>query len=689
MTLLMPRNMEDYGLFRVAAAVPRVKVADVDHNTKTICRMIDQAEARQASLVVFPELSVTAYTCADLFGQDLLLRKAEEGVAKIMAWTRGKAVTVIVGTPVQYCGKLYNCAAVIRNGGLKGLVPKIYLPTYGEFYEARWFSSGSDFLSQLNVASGHFVNDGKRFSREGFDSEISFAGQQCNISPNLLFTIGHATLGIEICEDFWAPVPPSSFLAPSGAEIIVNLSASNEVMTKYTERKMLIANQSGRTESGYIYCSSGFGESTQDMVYAGSSIICESGSILAENERFQIVDSMIFADLDIQKLDTLRQKKNSFRGMAPDGTGASEYSVYYSRYDLGPAAETDFSKELLREVEPHPFLPEGNPAEVADRSREILSIQTIGLATRLEHIGCKTAVVGISGGLDSTLALLVTVMAFDKLGLPRKGIWGITMPGLGTTKRTKSNATDLMKALGITMKEISVVPAVNQHFKDIGHDPKVLDSTYENAQARERTQILMDIANQEGGIVIGTGDLSELALGWCTYNGDHMSMYAVNSSVPKTLIKHLVRWAAENVFTEKAKKGQRSASEILMDVLDTPISPELKPASSKGEIKQKTEDLIGPYELHDFFLYNFLRYGWSPKKIYFFAKIAFAGVYDAETILKWLKKFYWRFFSQQFKRSCLPDGPKITIVTLSPRGDWRMPSDAKVKLWMDELDKLG
>ncbi len=421
--------MEDYGLFRVAAAVPCVKVADIDHNMKAIVGLIDKAETEGASLVVFPELSVTGYTCGDLFSQDLLLRKAEEAVAKIMAFTRGKFITVIVGVPVQFCGKLYNCAAVIRNGGLKGLVPKIYLPTYGEFYEARWFAPGSDFLSQHNVASGHFVNDGKRFCREGFDSEIRFAGQQCNISPNQLFTIGNATFGIEICEDFWTPVPPSSFLAPSGAQVIVNLSASNEVMTKYAERKMLISNQSGRTVSGYIYCSAGYGESTQDTVYAGSSIICENGSLLAENERFQIEDSMIFADIDIQALDVLRQKKNSFRGMAPDGTSASEYSVYYSRYDLGPAAPTDFEKSLHRAVEPHPFLPEGNPLEIAGKSREILSIQTIGLVTRLEHIGCKTAVIGISGGLDSTLALLVTTMAFDRLGLSRKGIYGITMPG--------------------------------------------------------------------------------------------------------------------------------------------------------------------------------------------------------------------------------------------------------------------
>ena len=680
--------MDNYGYFRVAAAGPRVRVADVEYNSESICRMIAEAEEKEASLVVFPELAVTGYTCLDLFGQNLLLTKSEAAVEKIIAFTRGKHITVVVGSPVRFCGRLYNCAAVIRNGGLKGLVPKIYLPTYAEFDESRWFASGSDFLSGSNSTTGRFVDDGRNYYRDGFNSQIKYCGQICNISPNLLFTVGQATFGIEICEDFWTPIPPSSFLAPSGAQVIVNISASNEVMTKHTERKDLIANLSGRMVSGYIYCSTGYGESTMDTVYGGSSIICENGKILAENERFQLTDTMIYTDLDIEMLNVLRQKKNSFRGMAPDGTSACEYSGLYSRYDLGEAATTDFRKKLYREVEPHPFLPEGDPAEIAVRSKEILSIQTIGLVTRLEHIGCKSAVLGISGGLDSTLALLVTTMAFDKLGIPRKNIIGITMPGLGTTKRTKSNAVDLMNALGVTTKEISVVPAVEQHFKNIGHDPKVMDSTYENAQARERTQILMDIANQENGIVVGTGDLSELALGWCTYNGDHMSMYAVNSSVPKTLIKHLVRWAAENVFNGKAKKGQRAAKDILIDVTETPISPELKPGDAKGNISQKTEDLIGPYELHDFFIYNFLRFGYSPVKIFFLACIAFKDKYDKQTILKWLKKFYWRFFSQQFKRSCMPDGPKISIVSLSPRGDWRMPSDAQVKLWIDDLDRL-
>ena len=680
----------DYGFFRVAAAVPRVKVADIEFNREAICRLIDKAEAEDTSLVVFPELSITGYTCMDMFSQSLLLSRSEEAVGKIVWHTRGKHVTVVVGAPVRFRGRLYNCAVVIRNGGIKGIVPKIYLPTYAEFDESRWFASGSDFLSTTNLAVGRFVDDGRNYYRDGFDSDIKYCGQRCNISPNLLFTIGEATFGIEICEDFWTPIPPSSFLAPSGAKIIVNISASNEVMDKHQQRKELITNQSGRSVSGYIYCSAGYGESTMDTVYGGSSIICEDGKLLVENERFQMDDSMIFADLDIERLNIQRQKKNSFRGMAPDGTSACEYSGLYSRFDLGAAAATDFSKKLYRKVEPHPFLPEGDPAEVALRSKEILSIQSTGLAARMEHIGCKKAVIGVSGGLDSTLALIVTTMAFDKLGIPRSGIIGITMPGLGTTGRTKSNAVDLMKALGITSREISVVPAVEQHFKDIGHDPTVMDTTYENAQARERTQILMDIANQEDGLVIGTGDLSELALGWCTYNGDHMSMYGVNASVPKTLIRYLVRWAAANVFNAPAEDGERSASEILIDITETPISPELMPADSKGQIKQKTEDLIGPYELHDFFIYNFMRFGYSPSKIYFLACKAFgsgAG-YDNETILKWLKKFYWRFFSQQFKRSCMPDGPKISQVSFSPRGDFRMPSDVKVRLWIDELAKL-
>ena len=710
----------DYGFFRVAAAVPRVQIADVEFNSDSIIRLIDKAEERKASLVVFPELSVTGYTCLDLFGQSLLLTASEEAVKKIADHTRGKHATVVVGAPVRYRGRLYNCAVVIRNGGIKGIVPKIYLPTYAEFDEGRWFASGSDFLSPSNTRVGRFVDDGRNHYRDGFDSVTRYCGQRCNLSPNLLFSIGRTTFGIEICEDFWTPVPPSSFLAPSGAQVIVNISASNEVAGKHNKRREFVINQSGRTVSGYVYCSAGYGESTMDTVYGGSAIICEDGELLAENARFQMEDSITFADIDIEKIGVHRQKKNSFRGMAPDGTSACEYSNLYCRFEIGDPAPTDFSDGLYRKVEPHPFLPEDDPAEEAEACQEILSIQSTGLAARMEHIGCKKAVIGISGGLDSTLALIVTAMAFDKLGYDRSGIIGITMPGLGTTVRTRSNAVDLMEALGVTSREISVVPAVEQHFKDIGHDPTVMDSTYENAQARERTQILMDIANQENGLVIGTGDLSELALGWCTYNGDHMSMYGVNASVPKTLIRHLVRWAAKNVFTAPAVSGGRPASEILIDIVETPISPELMPADQKGEIKQKTEDLIGPYELHDFFIYNLMLHGYSPSKIYFLACRAFGAdssaastapaslrsapypgkcssgavlpqahnTYDKETILKWLKKFYWRFFSQQFKRSCMPDGPKISPVSFSPRGDFRMPSDAKVRLWITELEAL-
>lgn len=698
--------MEDYGFLRVAAASPRVKVADVDYNADAICRQIAEAEARQVSLLVFPELSLTGCSCADLFGQNLLLTGAERAVARIAQFARGKGVTVVTGAPVRFQDRLYNCAVVIRNGGVKGLVPKVYLPACNEFYEERWFASGADFLAPA-ASFGPLTDDGKNFFREGFGGCIQYAGVRCNISPNLLFRISHATVGIEICEDLWTPVPPSSHLALAGAEVIVNISASNELLMKNLYRKSLVANQSARTISGYVYCSCGFGESTQDLVFAGSSLICENGALLCENERFGFEDSWIVADLDIEKLAVLRQKENSFKSIAPDGTVSSDYSRLFARFDLGPAVPSDFEKQLFRQVEPHPFVPDGDPGEIDRRAREIISIQVTGLATRMEHIGCKHAILGISGGLDSTLALLVTVLAFDKLGFPRDGIIGVTMPGFGTTDRTHSNAVDLMRALGVSAREISIVPAVLQHFADIGQDSGVHDVTYENSQARERTQILMDIANKEGGIVVGTGDLSELALGWCTYNGDHMSMYAVNVSIPKTLVKYLVGWAALHFFgaDKPHESSGRSAKDILLDVVDTPISPELTPPDEKGNFVQKTEDLVGPYELHDFFLYHFFRFGCSPRKLYFLARKAFlgesadsAGVfigpegraneYDEATLLKWLKKFYWRFFSQQFKRSCLPDGPKVGSVSLSPRGDWRMPSDAKAQLFLSELEKI-
>lgn len=675
--------MNNYGYIRTAAASPRVWLADVNANVKEICTQIDKAEDEKVSLLVFPELGITGYTCGDLFGQRLLLEQAERGVGRIMDHCRGKKVTAVVGVPVRHRDRLYNCAAVIRDGAIHGLVPKIYLPTYNEFYESRWFASGSDFLDGRDGAAC-----------------IRFAGEDVRISPNMLFELGECTFAIEICEDLWVPIPPSSYHALAGATLIVNQSASNEVLMKHTYRKSLVSNQSARTMCGYIYCSSAYGESTQDMVYAGSSMICENGSMMAEAERFTMGGTMIIADIDIEKLQALRRKQNTFNSIAPDGSRSTENNAVYETVDLGAAADTDYESCLMRHVEPHPFVPGGDPAEIDRRAKEITSIQTMGLMTRLEHIGCKTAVIGISGGLDSTLALIITVMAFDRLGWSRDRIIGVTMPGLGTTVRTHSNASDLMEVLGITSREISIVPAVRQHFNDIGQDESVHDVTYENCQARERTQIIMDIANKEGGIVVGTGDLSEMALGWATYNGDHMSMYAVNGSIPKTLVKYLVKWAALNHFNETTASG-RSAKDILLDIVDTPISPELTPADENGEIKQKTEDLVGPYELHDFFLYNYFRFGYSPSKILFLAKKAFlnaepdasvfvgpegkANVYTEEIIEKWLRKFIWRFFSQQFKRSCMPDSPKVGSVTLSPRGDWRMPSDAKAVMFAEDI----
>ena len=696
--------MKDYGFIRVAAAKPAVKPADVKGNVKSICEMISEAAAKEVSLVVFPELCVTGYTCGDLFGQQLLISQAEEGTREIMEFSRGKELTIVIGTPVRHRDRLYNCAAVIRNGNIKGLVPKIHIPTYNEFYESRWFSSGADFMNGNTDGTGPFLFNGKDSVREGFDAETKYAGFRCNISPNQLFEIGKVTFGIEICEDLWTPVPPSSWLALAGAQIILNLSASNEVLMKHGYRKELVGQQSARTVSGYVYCSAGYGESTQDVVYAGASLIYENGSLLAEGKRFCTEPALTVADIDCEKLSVMRQKMNTFRAYAPDGTEAAGYRKLYSRVNVGKAAATDFGKVLLRHVEPHPFVPTGDMQEMERRCREIFSIQVTGLMSRLSHINCRTAVIGISGGLDSTLALLVAAMAFDRLGWSMDRIIGITMPGYGTTDRTHDNASDLMAALGVTSREISITAACDRHFLDIGHDKNVHDVTYENSQARERTQILMDMANRTGGIVIGTGDLSELALGWATYNGDHMSMYGVNSSIPKTLVRHLVGWIADNHFKEDIcpdgsdaeSRQTRSVKDILMDIIDTPISPELLPADGDGNISQKTEDLVGPYELHDFFLYNFFRFGYSPEKILFLASKAFCrdcgnwndarnsdtGTYDIGTIERWLKTFMRRFFSQQFKRSCLPDGPKVGSVTLSPRGDWRMPSDASAKLFI-------
>ena len=652
--------MKDFGYIRVAAASPRVKVADVQFNRDEACRLIDEASAKEVSLIVFPELSVTGYTCGDLFGGNLLVDKAAKAVDYIREHTRGREVTVVLGAPVRHGDKLYNCAVVLRNGGVKGIVPKTYLPSYNEFYESRWFASGADFLT------GTAPQDG--------------------ISPNLLFTVGEATFAIEICEDLWAPLPPSTFHSVAGAQVIVNLSASNEVLMKHVYRKNLVCEQSAHTLSGYIYCSSNYGESTQDLVFGGSSLIYENGTLMAEMPRYTSESQMIIADLDVEKLSTLRRKQSTFSYVTPDGAPASAYAPLYVRIPVGDSAATSFGKAFYRYVEPHPFVPDGDRESIRERCEEIFNIQVQGLVTRLEHVQAKTAVLGISGGLDSTLALLVTAMAFDRLGWDRKRIIGVTMPGLGTSKRTHTNADDLMAALGITAKEISVVPAVEQHFKDIGHDPKVHDTTYENAQARERTQILMDVSNQTGGLVVGTGDLSELALGWCTYNGDHMSMYGVNASVPKTLVRYLCKWVGETRFSDGDKVGGRTVKEIILDIVDTPISPELTPADAEGNIAQLTEDLVGPYELHDFFLYHFFRFGCEPRKILFLAGKAFGDKYDEKTLEHWLYQFFKRFVGQQFKRSCLPDGPKVGSVSLSPRGDWRMPSDAKWALFLGELD---
>ncbi len=670
--------MKNYGLIRTAAAVPTVRIADVNYNVGQICSLAGDAFSKGVSLIVFPELSLTGATCGDLFMQNLLITGAEAGVKKIMEFSRGKDITIVAGAPVPYRNRLYNCAVVIRNGNIKGIVPKIYISSK----DSRCFVSGRDFMSADVRNDGVLLNNGKDTVREGYCGEIRYAGQRCNMSPNLLFGIGHATFAVEIGDDAWSAVPPSSFHALQGATLIAGLAADAELVMRHEYRSSLLRQQTARVHCGYVYASCGYGESTQDNVYAGTASVWENGAELAESEMYTAEPSLIVADVDVERLEALRRKSSGFMNVAPDGMNASSYYRLYNRISLGAAADTDFEKELCRYVEPHPFSPS---AELGSRCKAILAIQVNALAGRLKHIGSKSAVIGISGGLDSTLALIVTVLAADRLGWARERIVGVTMPGFGTTKRTKGNAWGLMEALGITIREISVVPACEQHFRDINHDPSVRDATYENSQARERTQIIMDIANQTNGIVVGTGDLSELALGWCTYNGDHMSMYGVNAGIPKTVVRHLVKWAAENEFSSGAGSDGRGVREILLDIVDTPISPELLPADENGEIQQVTEDLVGPYELHDFFIYNFMRFGFAPDKIHFLARKAFAGKYDEETISKWLKAFYSRFFSQQFKRSCSPDGPAVGTVSLSPRGAWDMPSDAWSTLFRDEI----
>ena len=635
----------------MAAAIPQVKVADCIFNTQQIESMIAQAEGKGVEVIVFPELCITGYTCQDLFRQRALLEQTETAVMMLLDFTRKLDVITIVGLPVIVGDLLLNCAAVIQKGDLLALIPKTYLPNYSEFYEKRWFASSQDL----------------------HPTEIRFAGTRITVTrePQLIRTCDGAILGIEICEDVWAPAPPSNRLALAGADLIFNLSASDELIGKHAYLKSVLAQQSARTITGYIYSSSGFGESTQDVVYGGNALIYENGKLIASAERFSMKPQLIISQIDIERLRTERRTNSTYVN-AQRGNVASIL-------DAHSITPRDFV--MLREIDPHPFIPKSKDMKAS--CDEVLNIQVSGLAKRMLHTNSKNVVIGISGGLDSTLALLVCVKTFDKLGLSRKGIIGVTMPGFGTTDRTYHNAIALMKSLGVTIKEINIAKAVTQHFEDIGHDPKVHDVTYENAQARERTQILMDLTNKIGGFVVGTGDLSELALGWATYNGDHMSMYGVNASVPKTLIQYLVRYVAEEMEGDD-KKG----AEVLLDVLDTPISPELTPADEKGNIKQKTEDLVGPYELHDFFLYYFLRFGFSPRKIFLLAQHAFEGKYDDETIKKWLTTFIRRFFSQQFKRSCLPDGPKVGSVSLSPRGDWRMPSDAMSTLWIEECKNL-
>ena len=634
-----------YGFVKVAAAVPAVKVADVDYNVQQIESIIAQAEGRGVEVIVFPELCITGYTCQDLFKEQLLLDRAEGAIITLLDFTRKLNIISIVGLPVIINGLLYNCAAVIQGGQILGVIPKTYLPNYAEFYEKRWFASAQD----LNPSNFYFAGTSVSVSAE----------------PKLFVTSSGMKFGVEICEDVWAPIPPSNNLALSGADIIFNLSASNELIGKHAYLKSLLAQQSARTISGYVYASSGFGESTQDLVYGGNAMIFENGHLLAEGDRFCFSPQIQQYQIDVEKLRVERRQNTTF-------INAQRHS-HALEIACKPVQERDF--ELQRAIDPHPFIPKNEDMHSA--CEEILNIQVAGLAKRLYHINAQKAVIGISGGLDSTLALLVTVKAFDKLDLDRKGIIGITMPGFGTTDRTHNNAVKLMQTLGVTIREISIAKAVIQHFEDIGHDMKKHDITYENSQARERTQILMDVANQENAIVVGTGDLSELALGWATYNGDHMSMYGVNAGVPKTLIRYLVTYVSGEMATE-----------TLLDIVDTPISPELIPADELGNITQKTEDLVGPYELHDFFIYYFLRYGFSPKKIFLMAQQAFADTYAAATIKKWLVTFCRRFFNQQFKRSCLPDGPKVGSVSLSPRGDWRMPSDASSALWLKECESL-
>ena len=644
-----------FGFVKVAAAVPNVKVADCIYNKEQIVLKIEEASKKGVQILCFPELSITAYTCGDLFFQSSLLEGAKVALKEILEETANKDMLIAVGMPLVIEDELYNCGIVIRKGKILGIVPKQFIPNYNEFYEKRWFALGSQLEAK----------------------EVVLLGQTVPVGTDLLFEMGEVKVGVEICEDVWTPIPPSSMLALAGANVILNLSASNEIISKRAYRKGLITQQSAGLMCAYVYVSAGGEESTTDLVFSGHSIIAENGSIKVESKKLIDSDYLISYDIDIERLQKDRLKCKSF---------SDSRKVYGEPVRKIQGEALSWQGQYEMHIARKPFVP--HALETRDhRCEEIFTLQVAGLKKRLTHTHSKSVVIGISGGLDSTLALLVAVQAFDDLGWDRKRIIGVTMPGFGTTDRTYDNAVELIKELGVTFREVPIADACRQHFKDIEHDENIHDVTYENTQARERTKILMNIANQGGGMVVGTGDLSELALGWCTYNGDHMSMYAVNTSVPKTLVRSLVHTIS--------KRQSEQVRAILLDILDTPVSPELLPLGKNGEMLQKTEDTVGPYELHDFFLYYMLRFGFSPSKIYFLAKLAFAKkeeaddeLYSHETILKWLRTFYRRFFTQQFKRSCLPDGPKIGSVCLSPRGDWRMPSDACSTLWLNEVEQL-
>ena len=645
------------GFVKVAAGTPKIRVADCAYNAGQVIALMEQAAEQGVKVLALPELCLTGYTCGDLFLQDTLLRGAEEALGTVLEATKELDLLAAVGLPVRnkWTGKLYNCAAVIHKGEIWGLIPKTYLPNYGEFYEQRWFASGG-----------------------GKDALEELCGAQVPMDPNLLFqcdTLPDLVIGVEICEDLWVAEPPSNHLAQNGATLILNLSASNELVGKSGYRRQLVTGQSGRLVCGYVYADAGEGESTTDLVFAGHDMIAENGALLAEG---RFASGLTVSEIDVGRLAFERRRMNTFT--------PSELDPMEDAHCLGVGRRI-FSLELeetvlTRPVSPSPFVP-ADAGNRAERCREILTIAALGLKKRLEHTGAGCAVVGLSGGLDSTLALLITARAMDLLGRPRTDILAVTMPCFGTTSRTKSNAQLLAEHMGASFRTVDIGEAVKVHFRDIGQSMEDLSVTFENAQARERTQVLMDLANQRGGLVIGTGDLSELALGWATYNGDHMSMYGVNGSIPKTLVRHLVAYSAD-----QAEGSDPELAAVLRDILDTPVSPELLPPK-EGEIAQRTEDLVGPYELHDFFLYYAVRWGFSPRKVFRLARYALGDRYDRETILKWLNNFYRRFFAQQFKRSCLPDGPKVGSLTLSPRGDWRMPSDAVNALWRKELEELG